>query len=70
MAQLMLPKDKMLKSCGGLSDVCVCVHADRHMHTYTYGTAKETEQMLLIAVMLTAPKLSPLILHNHLHIWM
>lgn len=38
----------------GLSDVCVCVHADRHMHTYTYETAKETGQMFNVAVMFTA----------------
>ncbi len=38
-------------SCGGLSDVYVCMR-DRlggHTHTYIYGTAKETEQMLVHA---------------------
>jgi hypothetical protein len=46
----------MPKGCGGRSGVCVCMHADRHMHTYTYGTAKETGQMLVKDLKLTAPK--------------
>jgi hypothetical protein len=41
-----MKKDKMLKGCGGGSDVRICMHGVSHMHTYTYGTAKETEQML------------------------
>ena len=50
----MLKNDLLLKGCGGMSDVCVHAPA-AHMHTY--GTAKETEQMLIYTLKLRAPKI-------------
>ena len=46
----------MLKGCGGLSEVQICLHAPKaNMQTYLYGTAKETEQMLIKVNQLKAP---------------
>jgi hypothetical protein len=41
----------MLKSCGGGSDVYVCMRArlSGHTHTHIYGTATKTETMLMLA---------------------
>jgi hypothetical protein len=42
-----MKKDIPTKSCGGLSEVFVCMRPPKaDTHTYKYGTAKETEQML------------------------
>ncbi|MEQ1553665.1 MAG: hypothetical protein ABL929_05775 [Ferruginibacter sp.] len=47
----------ILKSSGGLSDVRKCGYAkNEHIPTFTYGTAKETEPMLIVANMMTAQK--------------
>ena len=40
-----LNNDLLMKGCGGMSDVCV--HA-LTAHMRTYGTANETEQMLIL----------------------
>jgi hypothetical protein len=46
----------MTKGCGGRSGVCVCMHtAVGGIHTYTHGTAKETELKLPKVPLLVAP---------------